>query len=92
MTIEELRWKRNSTLKEMMDSYNSLLDEMERMSAEIESLATVTSDQHHQMADKFHELNDRILTVNFKTDEMKQDINDKLDDILRRIERNHPGS
>ena len=81
MTIEDLRWKRNSTLKEMMDNYNGLLDEMGRMSAEIEALESVTADQHNQMAEKFHELNDRILTVNFKTDEMKQDINDKLDDI-----------
>lgn len=92
MALEELRWKRNAGLKDLMDSYNSLVDEVEQMSSEIEALEAVTADQYRQVAGKFHELNDRILTVNYKTDEMKQDISDRLDDILRRIERNHPGS
>lgn len=91
MGLEDKKWQRNSSLKEMTDSYNGLVDEMMQMSEELSGIAQTVSTQHAEMADKFHELNDKILTVNYKTDEMKQDISNKLDDILRSVRQHHPG-
>lgn len=92
MAADDLRWERQSSLKQMMDRYNRLVEEMEALSTDVERAASAISVQYTEMADKFHELNDKILTVNYKTDEMKMEINSKLDDILKRINKNHPGA
>lgn len=92
MGLEELKWERNSSLKDMMDHYNRLVAEMEAISRDLADLAGIVSNEYSEITDRFHELNDKILTVNYKTDEMKQDIVDRLDDILRRINANHPGN
>lgn len=90
MGLEELKWQRDTSLKEMMTKYNRLVDEMAEISQSIADVAGTVSKQHEDVSEKIHELNDKILTVNYKTDAMQRTIDGKLDDILRSMERNHP--
>lgn len=90
MSFEELRWERQASLKQMMEAHNRLVDEVAQLNNDVGILAETISKQSDEMAERLHELNDKILTVNYKTDEMRSSISDKLNDLLQRINRNHP--
>lgn len=92
MEHNDLYWKKNASLSEMMDRFNALVDQMTTVSMENTAIRTGMETQKSDIEESLHTLNDTILTVNFKLDAIKQYVDDQVDDLLRSMKRYHPES
>lgn len=90
MDFEQYRWKRQTSLKQMMDSHNGLVDELTRLNEECTAVEKSVTKQNDEMQKQFHEINDRVLTINYKVDEMQRGMNEKLTAILQMVSRQYP--
>lgn len=90
MGFEQYRWERQTSLKQMMDSHNGLVDELTRLNEECVAVEKAVTKQNDEMAKKFHAINDRVLTINYKVDEMQRGMNEKLTEILQMVSRAYP--